>query len=257
MVLNEIQAWTDAALAPTPTVRIRVRYGLCPYQQILARGCANYDPRKPIGNIVMDASLRDGPAKRVFFHELTHVFDGRQMYAADRQQATSILGFPAGTPWQSPVGDISPSEWFAEAGMRCYMGANPAIPAYKFKLNFDDPQVLKICDLMDRAALNPPRQWFRFNVSVPPGQMMVSAATFEAGEINATIRSAGRSVTSNSSCFATLRTGTGTITVGTCNDRVQVWSRSSRRATLNVWAVPSESLPSKRFTYSKLYSRRR
>ncbi len=257
MVLNEIQAWTDAALAPTPTVRIRVRYGLCPYQQILARGCANYEPRKPVGNIVMDASLRDAAAKRVYFHELTHVFDGRQMYVSDRRQATSILGFPAGTPWQSPVGGISPSEWFAEAGMRCYMGANPVIPAYKFTLSFDDPRVLEICDLMERAALNPPREWFRFTVAVPPGQMMVSAATFEGGQINATVRSEGRSVTSRSSCFASLRSDTGTITVGTCGERVQVWSRSSKRATLTVWAIPSELLPSRRFTFSKLFSRRR
>lgn len=249
--LNPLQAWTDAALAPTPTITVQVRYGDCS-TNVFQIACSTYDPNTASGTISMDPSLRSDAAERIYFHELGHLFAYRQMYAADRAEATTILGFPAGTAWKGNSDPVQPSEWFAEAAARCYMGRNPMLTANGFYFDVDSPEVQGICDLMDRAALQRPVEKFRFKVSVPAGRKMTSIGSFEPGSITATVRLHGASVTSRSQCYDTVRYRRNLITVGTCGQKVRVWAKTKIRAALVVSGVPADADASTRFSYLKI-----
>lgn len=250
-VLNPLQEWTDAAQAPTPTIAVQVRYGDCG-TNVFQVACSVYDPDTASGIISMDPSLRSDAAERIYFHELGHLFAYRQMYAADRAEATTILGFPAGTPWKANSSPVQPSEWFAEAAVRCYMGRNPILPANGFQFDVDSTEVQGICDLMDRVALQRPVEKFRFKVSVPAGRKMTSIGTFEPGSITATVRLHGASVTSRSQCYDTVRYRRNLITVGTCGQKVRVWAKTKIRAALVVSGVPADADASTRFSYLKI-----
>ena len=252
--LNPLQAWTDAALAPTPTIAVQVRYGDCG-TNVFQIACSTYDPNTASGTISMDPSLRSDAAERIYFHELGHLFAFRQMYAADLAEATAILGFPAGTAWRTGNDPAEPSEWFAEAAARCYMGRNPILTANRFYFDFQSPEVQGICALMARAALQPPVERVTFRIPVPANRKMVSIRRFERGSLTATVRIRGASVTSRSQCYDSVRYRKNLITVGTCGDRVAVWSRSNIRATLIVSGVPAEVPATNQFSYSRVPAR--
>lgn len=103
------QAWVDEAHIPTPNVTVAVHeeQGTC----VGGLGCAGPS------DIWLPIALWGG-AKRVFLHELGHVFDMDVMSDPARQRFEEIIGLQG--PWFQPtLGDGSPTEWFADTYMLC------------------------------------------------------------------------------------------------------------------------------------------
>ena len=107
------QGWADRALVPTVTGRVRVRVRRCPARPKTA-GCVY--TRRP-RTIYVRPRLRD--PRGVLLHELGHVFDYRQLSAADRARLAVLLRAPVWGDQQQPtIG----SEKFADAYALCGLG---------------------------------------------------------------------------------------------------------------------------------------
>ena len=158
------QTWTDQAQAPTPSVPVTVLYAACPGNPY-GVACSNYDSASGRGNIWINPvwfnnNTYSETLRKIFFHELAHVYDNRMLTDADRQTAKVAMGFSSVRGWRQtdPATDkygygITPSEWFAEAGAACYMGFLGKDVTYGYSRSW--AQTTPICDLMRNASRRP------------------------------------------------------------------------------------------------------
>lgn len=109
----------DASRIPTPHALVIT--AACPDMdgQATAGACSF-----PDGRVYLPAGT-DQFARQ---HELGHIFDAQYLDAGERNRATRLLGFPAGTPWRNGTGlggFDSPHELFADAYAACRLGLDP------------------------------------------------------------------------------------------------------------------------------------
>lgn len=105
------QEWVDSSAVPTPRGSVRVIDAECGFTTVPVAACRS-------GRVVYSVS-RGGPA--LFFHELGHVFDSKEMDRVDREAFADAYDQPR--RWN--VGDFPLSERFAEAYQACAL-AQPA-----------------------------------------------------------------------------------------------------------------------------------
>src|SRR4051794_27959882 len=112
LVRGKLQAWAHSAKVPLPSGRIQVRRMVCPGNIALA-ACV-YTARPRI--VYMRPGVRD--ARRVFYHELGHVFDLTVLNMRDRARFKRIVGIRRSGWFQ---GALPPAEWFGDGYALCAM----------------------------------------------------------------------------------------------------------------------------------------
>ena len=112
-VRGQLQTWVLRSKAPLPPGRIQIRRVPCPLNPILA-GCV-YTLRPRVLYLLPGLRVQ---ARRIFFHELGHVFDLTVLNGRERARFKRILGIRK-SGWFR--GALPPSEWFGDGYALCSM----------------------------------------------------------------------------------------------------------------------------------------
>jgi hypothetical protein len=145
LVRGKLHAWVHRAKVPLPSGRIQVRRALCPGNIALAACVYTARPRV----VYMRPSVRD--ARRVFYHELGHVFDLTVLNMRERARFKRIVGIRR-SGWFE--GALPPAEWFGDGYALCALhkriGRRPSATPYGYA---PSPRAhARVCHLIRVAA---------------------------------------------------------------------------------------------------------
>jgi hypothetical protein len=145
LVRGKLHAWIMRAKVPLPTGRIQVRRIPCPGNVALA-ACV-YTARPRI--VYMRPSVQG--ERRVFYHELGHVFDLTVLNMRDRARFKRIVGIRR-SGWFH--GALPPAEWFGDGYALCALHrrirGSPPRTAYGYA---PSPRAhARVCRLIRSAA---------------------------------------------------------------------------------------------------------
>lgn len=252
-------AWVDQAAVPTPDAVVKiVRDENCRGWTGGLMGCAEFEPMKATGVIHLTPDASGEVLRKVFYHELGHIFDDEYIYPADRPGLISALGFPAGSTWiGSQVGSINPQEWFAEAATVCSFGRKPPYQSYEFRWGPKDPQVRYVCDFMRTAVTRPARVLSTFSIKVPAKRKFTGTMRVVDGTLSASLKLGKRTWRSEASCTDRLGGAKRFAFVNTCGTRLVVGNRGSSTLRFTYRAVPNSLSSDPRLgTFSRIPARK-
>lgn len=136
---------------PLPNKRVSVVIQDCPAMPGVTAGCADGDTIWI--NPAYDQLKYSAYIKKLFHHELAHVFDRNYLYPGDQRKIQVLLGYPASQGWdekrESPA---APKEWFAEAAALCWLDNEFYQKFYGFPYGMRS-DVLRVCRIMNTAYL--------------------------------------------------------------------------------------------------------
>jgi hypothetical protein len=121
------QRWIDESAVPTPDVTIEV----IEYEG--ETGCYDFAEActAPSEDKVWMAATEDVGfyPRHAFMHEIGHNFDADVMSEWARERFDALYGLSG--PWRGAPGEMTPSEWFAEAYAECSVKPYIAIPEWE------------------------------------------------------------------------------------------------------------------------------
>jgi hypothetical protein len=143
---GQLHTWLLHSKAPLPPGRIVIRRVPCPHNPILAGCVYTLRPR----TVYLLPGLRI-QARRIFYHELGHVFDLTVLNGRERARFKRIIGIHR-SGWLR--GALPPSEWFGDGYSLCSMharlGRRPAPTPYGYA---PSPRAhARVCRLIRSAA---------------------------------------------------------------------------------------------------------
>jgi hypothetical protein len=109
---GQLSSWARQAKVPLPPGRVQIRHVACPMGLAFA-GCV-FTARPRV--LYLKPGLHQ--TRRVFLHELGHVFDLTVLNARERRRFKRIVGIHR-SGWF--LGGLPPAEWFADGYAACAM----------------------------------------------------------------------------------------------------------------------------------------